>query len=142
MSAGTMEQSDFENCRRYLQGTPRQRAIALQGLATDPPADPRILALCEALLEDRTIALLSLPFSFGEIRWLAADAVVSIRRVLGISDPVVICDVFAPVSGAKAVELAKQAGIEKVAGIDGTIETLELLAKMDRLPRRKIVRTP
>lgn len=105
-------------------------------------ASPRLLALCEALLEDRTIALLSLPFSYGEIRWLAADAVASLRRVLNISVPVVIPDVFGPVSGAKAEELLKAAGLESKGGIDGVIEALESLAKMDRLPRRKITRTP
>jgi hypothetical protein len=137
-----MEQSDFADCRAFLQGKPRQRAIALQGITIDPPADPRVLVLCEALLQDRTIALLGLPFSVGEIRWLAADAVASLRGVLGISEPVIIPDVFAPVSGGKAMGLLKAAGIESKGGIEGTIEALETLARMDRLPRRKITRTP
>jgi hypothetical protein len=94
------------------------------------------------LLDDRTIALMSIPYSFGEVRWCAADAVASLRGVLGISEPVVITDIFAPVSGGKAMGLLKAAGVESKGGIDGTIEALEILAKMDRLPRRKITRAP
>ena len=136
MRAPLLKDSEFEHYVTFLNGTPRQRAISLQGISIDPSPDPRLLALCEPLLNDRTIALLGLPITFGEVRWLAADAVASLRRVLGISEPVVIPDVFAPVSGGKAMGLLKAAGVESKAGIEGTIETLETLAKMDRQPQR------
>jgi hypothetical protein len=142
MSTDALEQSELQHYIEFLNGTPRQRAISLQGISIDPSPDPRLLALCESLLSDRTIALLGLPFTFGEIRWLAADAVASLRRILGISAPVVIPDVFAPVSGGKAMGLLKAAGVEPKAGIEGTIEGLETLARMDRLPRQKITRAP
>jgi hypothetical protein len=142
MRAPLLKNSDFEHYVESLNGTPRQRAIPLQGISIDPSPDPRLLAPCEPLLNGRTIALLGLPITFGEVRWLAADAVASLRRVLGISEPVVIPDVFAPVSGGKAMGLLKAAGVEFKAGIEGTIEALETLAKMDRLLRRKITRTP
>ena len=125
-----------------LRGTPRERAVTLQSLSNLPVADPDLLAMCEELLEDRTIALLTLPYSFGEVRWCAADAVASLRRALGIETPVVLSDVFAPVSTAVVVRLAEVAGIEPKSGVDGMIETLEILAKLDRLPRRSINRTP
>jgi hypothetical protein len=94
------------------------------------------------LLNDKTMALISLPYSFGEIRWCAADAVASLRRVLNITEPVVIQGIFAPVSTARVVELARAAELQPGSGVDGMIETLEILAEMDRLPRRKITRTP
>lgn len=140
MTAEDTEQSEIEHKLKFLQGTPRERALALQGLSIAPMPDRRLLVLCEALLMDRTIALLGIPYSFGEIRWCAADAVASLRRVLNISEPVVIPDVFAPVSMDKAIQLVKEAGLKKTGGIEGTIEALEVLAKTDRLPRRKIQR--
>jgi hypothetical protein len=136
------EQSDLEHYRQYLHGTPRQRGLALQGLSRTPLPSRELLAICETLLEDRTIALLSIPYSFGEIRWCAADAVASLRGVLKIPDPVVISNVFAPVSMDKALRLVKEVGIEKEGGLEGTIDALEVLAKMDCLPRRKITRIP
>ena len=142
MTTEDTELSEVECKIKSLQGSPQERVSALRGFSIAPLPDRRLLTLCEALLEDRTITLLGIPFTFGEIRWCAADAVASLRGVLGISEPVVIPDVFAPVSGGKAMGLLKAAGVESKGGIDGTIEALETLAKMDRLPRRKITRAP
>ena len=142
MTDEDMDPQEIEGILQFLRGSPRERAIALQSLSSRPLCNLELLAACESLLGDKTIALLSLPFSFGEIRWCAADAVAAIRGALGIPEPVVIPDVFAPVSGGNAMGLLKAAGVESKAGIEGTIEALETLAKMDRLPRRKITRTP
>ena len=142
MTRESTEQDEVELLIQELQGNPRDRVLALQSLSRRPLSDLRLLAICELLLDDRTIALISIPYSFGEVRWCAADAVASLRGVLNISEPVVISDIFAPVSGGKAMGLLKAAGVESKGGIDGTIEALETLAKMDRLPRRKITRTP
>lgn len=142
MTADATKQSEIEHYLQYLRGSPRQRGLALQGLASTPLPDRQLLAICEALLEDRTIALLGIPYSFGEIRWCAADAVASLRRALQISEPVVLQDTFAPVSTAQAIRLAKAAGLTPNGEIEGVIEVLESLAKMDRLPRRNITRTP
>jgi hypothetical protein len=141
MTTEDTERSEVEHKLRYLQGSPYERALALQGLSGTPLPDRRLLAVCEALLEDKTIALLGIPYCFGEIRWCAADAVASLRRVFNISEPVVIRDVFAPVSTAQAVRLAEAAGVTPRGEVEGVIEALETLAKMDRLPRRTITRT-
>lgn len=121
---------------------PESRTYILRAIAANPLADEQILAACERLLDDRTIALLSIPYSFGEIRWLAAIAVATLRGVLGRTENVVIDDAFEPVTSAEA--LAKDAGItpSAVGGPKGTIETLERLAAVNRLPRRRIVREP
>ena len=131
-----------EHKLQWLQGTPQQRTTALNGLTAAPIPDPRLLARCEELLEDRTIALQGVPFTFGEVRWVAATAVAALRGVLNISVPVVILDAFPAVSGGKAIQLIREAGVEKASGPDGTIAALEVLAKIDRLPRRTITRWP
>lgn len=142
MTTEPAEQSEIELFIEHLRGSPRERVLALQALSRTPVPDRRLLAICESLLDDKTMALISLPYSFGEVRWCAADAVASLRRVLNISEPVVMPDVFAPVSMDKAIQLVKDAGVKKEGGVDGTIEALEVLAKMGRLPRRRITRTP
>lgn len=125
-----------------LEGNPRDRITALRGISLAPLPDRRILALCEALLEDRTITLAGIPFTFGEVRWYAADAVAALRGALNISDPVVIPDAFAPVTAAVAEGLLKAAGVEVKGGLDAVAEALGELAKQGRLPRHKITRMP
>lgn len=142
MTTEDKELSEVEHKINLLAGSPRDRVTALRGLALAPIPDHRLLTLCEALLEDRTIALLGIPFAFGEVRWFAADAVAAMRGILNLSDPVVIPDVFAPVTAGQAEGLLKQAGVEVTGGLDGIAEALEHLANADRLPRRKIVRIP
>jgi ADP-ribosyl-[dinitrogen reductase] hydrolase len=125
-------------------GDARVRAVALNAVSARPHPDVRLLAACERLLADRAITIVSLPYSFAEVRWLAAEAVAAVRGALGSSESVVIEDVFAPVTASNVEVLAREAGVERsrTGGVDGTIETLECIAAVGKLPRRRIVRQP
>lgn len=129
---------------RLINGDARARAVSLNSLAGRPRADERLLAACERLLEDRTITLLSIPYEFGEVRWVASDAVASMRALMGRTEVVVIEDVFAPVSSGNVDKLAIEAGVppSTKGGIEGDIETLERVAAAGKLPRRRIKREP
>jgi HEAT repeat protein len=128
--------------KRLASEDPRVRANTLNGIAANPTADRRLLAIAERLLDDRTICILSLPYKFGEVRWIAADAVAAVRAALSIDTPVVVDDVFAPVSTEEASKLAADAGLPTpMGGVEGVIQTLENLASMGRLPRRRITRS-
>lgn len=129
--------------RRLDSSNPRERVNSLRSIAGRPLADSRLLAACERLLEDRTMAVLSLPYTFGEVRWNAVDAVVAVREAMGIEESVVLTDVFAPCSTTEIAELARAAGLPaSQGGIDGDLKTLETLATMGLLPRQTIKRTP
>jgi hypothetical protein len=130
--------------KRLTTGDPETRANSLRALGQAPFANEQLLAACERLLDDRTITLLGIPYSYGEIRWVAADAVAAIRGALGRKEPVVIQDAFAPIDGTRVGQLAEQTGIASSPkpGIDGAIETLERIAAAGKLPRRRIIRTP
>jgi hypothetical protein len=122
---------------------PRDRANVLRGLAAEPLADQRVLAACEQLLDDRTITLLSIPYQFGEIRWVAAGAVAAVRGALGIREPVVVTGVFPPCSTDTVEKLVREAGLpDNYSGIEGVLGALHKLAELDRLPRRTIRREP
>lgn len=142
MTTVDTEAREVEHKMRLLDGNPGDRVTALRGLALAPLQNRQLLARCEALLDDRTITLVGIPFAFGEIRWYAADAVAALRGVLGISEPVIIPDVFAPVSAGKAEGILRAAGVEVRGGLEAVAEALGKLAECDRLPRRRIVRTP
>ncbi len=123
--------------------TPSDRARALQGLAARPIADPRLLERAEQLLEERTMTVLSIPYSFGEVRWCAADAVAALREALSVDTPVLLEQVFAPCTSTEVERLAVAAGVEhREGGVDGILRTLEALSAMQRLPRRTIHRVP
>lgn len=139
----TEEQDNVEYLlKRLASEDPRVRANTLNGIAANPMADRRVLAIAERLLEDRAICILSLPYKFGEVRGIAADAVAALRAALSIEAPVVVDDVFAPVSTEEASKLASDAGLPTpMGGVDDVIQTLEKLASMGRLPRRRITRS-
>lgn len=142
MTTEDTQAGETEHKIRLLQGNPCDRITALRGISLAPLPDRRLLALCEALLDDQTITLAGIPFTFGEVRWYAADAVAALRGALNISDPVVIPDAFAPVTAATAEGLLKAAGVEVKGGLEAVAEALGALAKLGRLPRQKITRTP
>ena len=129
--------------RRLGSDQPRDRANTLRGLTESPIADRRLLGACEALLDDDTITLLSIPYQFGEIRWVAAGAVAALRGALGMTEPVVVRDTFAPCSSTDVARLVREAGLsEDYAGLEGAIGALRELAATARLPRRTLTRRP
>lgn len=128
---------------RLASDDPRKRANTLRGIVAEPLADARVLAACEKLLDDRTITLLSIPYQFGEIRWVAAGAVAAVRGALGMKEPVVVTGVFPPCSTDAVEKLVREAGLpDNYSGIEGVLDALHKLAAMDRLPRRTITREP
>lgn len=126
---------------RLASEEPRVRARMLAGIAENPLPDQRVLAACERLLDDRTLTVLGLPYRFGEVRWLAADAVAAIRARLAIAEPVTVEDVLPPCSTDDVTRMAAAAGLPTdMRGVDGVLQTLRALDAMHRLPRRTISR--
>lgn len=93
---------------------PRERVAALRTLLSAPDPDPEIVAAVEALLEDATPTILSLPIRIGEVRHLAAEVLAATRaRSADRQHDVVVIDpgygTFTPVElGA----LARSAGCD------------------------------
>src|SRR4051812_8429421 len=75
---------------------PRARARMLQAIAAQPVGNKELLSVCEKLLDDREVCLLSIPYRFGEVRFVAAEAVAALRATLGIHEPVRVLDTFTP----------------------------------------------
>jgi hypothetical protein len=122
---------------------PRDRVYALRAIDMQPIADRRLLAAVERLLDDQTIAQLGIPYSFGEVRLLAARAVAALRWTLGINETVRLEGVIGPYSGNEAARLTQAAGVTSdKSGVDGQLDKLRQLQAMDKLPRRNIVCDP
>lgn len=118
---------------------PRQRANMLRVLGEYPRVDARVLTACERLLADDTITLLGLPYRFGEVRAVAAEAVWAIRVAMGSQEPVVVEDALPVYSTNGVAELAKTAGIAiEPGGVDGVLATLVKLAAAGKVPRKTI----
>jgi hypothetical protein len=134
-----MTDSDDERfvLEQLRSADPRDRARALGVIAAQPTPDRALLAECERLLDDREVCVLTIPYSFGEVRFMAADAVARVRSALAIDEPVRLANTFCFDINAVA-NLARQAGI----AVKGGVETLRELVAMDRVPRRTITRGP
>jgi hypothetical protein len=118
----------------------RARVRSLHAIAEKPVADPRLLAACEKLLADREVCLIQIPYRFGEVRVVAADAVSALRGKLGIPEPVIVADGFMPLTTDDVARLARAAGLPMQAAVDGTIATLRELVAHGRVPTRTITR--
>jgi hypothetical protein len=110
------------------------RAIALEDFWQYPSGDARIIPYLERLLHDKTLCLMGIPYIYGEIRWLAAHALMAERSKLGIGEPVELRNVVRPIDGKafsrarKAANLARGRG-----GVTGVLESLQILRDMGHL---------
>ncbi|MGV3622608.1 MAG: hypothetical protein ACO1OB_17450 [Archangium sp.] len=116
---------------------PRARANMLRAFTEVPPTDSAVIAACERLMNDTTLTLLGIPYRFGEVRSVAAEAVWAIRRRQGIDAPVVLRDALPVCSTNDIGAYAREAGLDiEPGGIDGVLKTLVRLVNENRIPRR------
>ncbi len=132
--------SKAEHQLRELQAPePKRRANMLRALAECPSTDPAVIAACERLLDDTALTLLSIPYRFGEIRAVAAEAVWANRHNLGIDQVVVVPSALPVCSTNDIGALAQRAGIEmEHGGVEGVLATLVKLVAADQVPRRDL----
>ncbi len=118
----------------------RERVRMLYSIAARPDPEPSILLACEKLLGDREICLLSIPYRFGEVRFVAAEAVSALRESLGIHVPVKLEGTFTPCTSDDVARLARAADVPMLGGVSGTVEALKRLVEMRCVPLRTINR--
>ena len=102
----------------------------LRVLCQHPSADRRILPYLSRLLYDKSPCLLSIPYLFGEIRWLAAHALAAERAALGIQKPVSLRQVVKPLDTGDIVRAEYAAGIKPRGGVDGLLINFGILNDM------------
>lgn len=118
------------------------RAVTLEAFWKLPSADKRILPDLERLLHDKTPCLLGLPYIFGEIRWLAANALAAEREALGIREAVRLPNVVIPIDTMGIMRVADAADVKVRGGVEGLIDTLGILQETDKLPRYDLYLPP
>ncbi len=130
-----LNDQDFNELIEDLQSDviPR-RVAALRDLIREPLADARVLPFLEKLLNDTTPCVISIPYRFGEIRYLAAHALAVERTALGIAEPVRMNKIVYPLNTEELVSARKGASIKGRGGVDGMLETFKLLRDMGQLP--------
>jgi hypothetical protein len=104
---------------------------ALAYLVDRPLGDMRLLPHLEELLEDRRPCILYVPYRYGELRWLAAEALVAEREKLSIDEPVILRGVVKPLSIGELKDLAKNADIDMSLS---AFDTLKKLIQLDKVP--------
>jgi hypothetical protein len=111
-----------------------RRVATLKTLQKYPSQDERVLQHLEALLDDKTPCVVMVPYRFGEIRWLAAQALAAERASLGNKEPVRLENVLRPLDTEEFVALREKAGVKSRGGVDGVLEALATLREMGQLP--------
>ena len=81
------------------------------------------------------MALLGIPYQYGEVRWLAAHALAAERRAAaGRAEPVVVADIPVPLGVEALAALAAEAGLPDGAGHEGLLAWFAELREQHRLP--------
>ena len=109
------------------------RAATLKVLWEYPSADRRVLPYLERLLHDKTPCVLGHPYVFGEIRWLAAQALAAERAVLGMNQLVEVT-VVKPAETLDIMQAEYEASIDGEGGVEGLLESLGILHDMGYMP--------
>ena len=136
------EQDFIEWVEDLKSDDPAWRAVTLRTLRDMPTGDARILPHVEQLLHDKTPCVLGLPYIFGEIRWLAANALAAEREAQGISTPVHLQNVVRPIYSPTITAAEEAVGLEYKPGIEGILVNLGILRDMGHLPRIDIDISP
>jgi hypothetical protein len=130
-----LKDDEFKELVEDLHGKDLCRRVAtLKILQKYPSEDERVLQHLEALLDDKTLCVLMLPYRFGEIRWLAAQALAAERASLENEEPVRLQNVVRPLDTEEFVALREKAGVKSRGGVDGVLEALVTLREMGQLP--------
>ena len=107
---------------RLLDGDIQETCMILEICREKPIGDMRLLPYFEAYLEDRRPCILGAPTEYGEVRWLAAEALAAERQELGIGEYVMLKGAVRPLGIVELYRLAQS------AGIDTSLEPLEVLS--------------
>lgn len=114
----------------------------LNDLRDYPSADRRVLPYLERLLDDKRACLLAIPYIFGEIRWVAAKALLAEREALGIHEPIRILNVLQPIDMRGYAKARRAANISIRGGVEGVLENLAILRDMGYLPLYDLILWP
>lgn len=118
---------------------PQRIESTLQVLQASPSGDRRIIPYLKELLTDTTLCIVSVPYRYGEIRWLAAYALRSESRASGLAETITLADVVRPLDFNEVATLARNAGVWTDPPFPGALDTVERLRKLGKVPLDDIV---
>jgi hypothetical protein len=91
--------------------SPREVAIAMDLMLREQSGDPRVIPLIERYLHDRTVTLLWIPLTYGELRWRAAEALSAEYTAQNLGRTVILEDAVEPLTGDEIGLLVERHGI-------------------------------
>lgn len=128
-----MTDDDFEffvECIKHED--PQERVYALKRRRDVPSGDPRVLEHLEAALEDKTVCMLGLPPTFGEMRYLAAQALAAERSAQEIDEAVVLEDLPEPLNVTRLELLCQENELDTNSAPEERYRALLARAKIPR----------
>jgi hypothetical protein len=128
-----LDEAEFQDFVNIItEGDSKKIATWIKVLIGYPSGDPRLLPYLEALLDNKTLCIISIPFTHGEIRYLAAHALADERAKQGIDLPVKVT-VIQPLTAVQIGNLTREAGIESSLG-EGVFTKLQKLIDLKKAP--------
>jgi hypothetical protein len=107
---------DLEPPDYLTSDDPKERAAGLRARSRHPSGEPSVLPILENLLEDRTPTIVQFPIAYGEMRWLAAEALAAERYRQNVTEHVVAPGTVIPLSTTRLYRLAAASGVRAGQG--------------------------
>lgn len=130
---------EVEYVLERLQGDVTKRCRMLHVLADHPLADERVIASLRLLLRDTTPCVVSRPYRFGEVRYLASRTLAWTLSELGRPARVSV-DTIPPMSTTELMTVARASGVSTAGhggGMEGVLRTFRVLQEAGHLPTRR-----
>lgn len=126
-----MNDDELQRRITMLNGDIDQIKEVLEFSLENPLGDARLLTYLESMLDDRRLCVMGVPYYYGELRWLVAEAVASEQGKLGIDDGVYLKNTFRPMRTEEINKLAQNAGIDMKLK---SFEKLQILVQLGKVP--------
>jgi hypothetical protein len=98
-------------------------------LIDNPINDARFIPILQQLMMDYRVAMWTpIPYTYGEVRFLAAKALAHTYKVMGIKDIVHLDNTFYPMYIKQLIEFKNKAGFDE--RLNSEESQLEMLAKL------------
>lgn len=109
------------------------KASVFQNIIKYPTQDERVVVLIREFLHDVTPCVISIPYFFGEIRYLAIQALQKELKAFGKQENVII-RVPKPLTTEELARLKERHGVHVKGGLEGAFEGYKVLSDKGLLP--------
>ena len=108
--------TEQQRYQALVDGTPHERSVALYAIAATEAPGSDLLSAVESLLDERAIVQMYVPYRYGQLRYIAADALAQLRARVGDMRPIHLAELPVPLNVDRMGQIRSAAGLVMYTG--------------------------